>query len=64
MLKVVLETRAIVRFSQNANQVTMRREFCRAQIPKGKIPGAGRRVNLERRRQQGEQEIDALPGDA
>jgi len=26
-------------------------------------PGAGRRVNLERRRQQGEQQIDALPGD-
>ena len=34
------------------------REFLEANTPE-----AGRRVNLERRGQQGEQEIDALPGD-
>jgi hypothetical protein len=38
-------------------------KFFRARIPRGKTPGAGQRVNLERRGQQGEQEIDALPGD-
>ena len=41
--------------------------FCRntlpARNPKRKIPGAGRRVNVERRGQQGEQYIDAPPGD-
>jgi hypothetical protein len=41
----------------------MRHEYSCAQIPKGKPPGAGQRVNLERRGRQGEQEIDALPGD-
>ncbi len=31
--------------------------------PKRKSPGAGRRVNVERRGQQGEQYIDATTGD-
>ena len=34
-----------------------------ARNPKRKSPGAGRRVNVERRGQQGEQYIDATTGD-
>jgi hypothetical protein len=37
-------------------------QFPRA-IPTGKTPGAGQRVKMDRRRKQGEEYLDTLPGD-
>jgi hypothetical protein len=39
------------------------RTILHAPNPKGKSPGAGRRVNVERRGLKGEQYIDAATGD-